>query len=93
MRLLLEMLMQLNERMEKLEGNKQIINCITDLVYNNELLNHPELLKLTAKQFGMTKALDLCDWLSADLVAEAIEHGSPELVLAGCISLNHGDIS
>jgi hypothetical protein len=67
--------------------------AVTDLFYNNELLNHPELLKLTAKEFGMTKALYLCDGLSADFVQEAIEHQSAELVLAGCISLNHGDIN
>ncbi len=43
-----------------------------DITYDNEILNHPELLKLTAQKFGFSKALKLCSGLSNDLVLEAI---------------------
>jgi tetratricopeptide (TPR) repeat protein len=89
---LMEMLMQLNERMEKLEGNKQIVSCITDIMYNNELLNHPELLTLAVQKFGISHALNLCGNLSRSLVADSIEYNSPELILAGCISLHDDDL-
>ena len=90
---LIEKLKILSEKVYEVDQKVELVMFVQDIVYDKELLNHPELLKLTAKEFGMTKALDLCDWLSCDLVLEAIEHESAELVLAGCISLNQGDIN
>jgi hypothetical protein len=61
-------------------------------MYNNELLNHPELLTLAVQKFGISHALNLCGNLSRSLVADSIEYNSPELILAGCISLHDDDL-
>jgi hypothetical protein len=63
-----------------------------DITYDNKILNHPELLKLAAQQFGFSKAIKRCSGLSNDLILETILEDSSELLLAGCISLSFDDI-
>jgi tetratricopeptide (TPR) repeat protein len=89
---LMDMIMQLNARLEKVEKNEQKLYCVTEVIYDNDLLNHPELLKLSVKEFGMSRVLDMSKNLSFELVSEAIEQNSAELLLAGCISLDCPDI-
>jgi tetratricopeptide (TPR) repeat protein len=75
---------------DKLKG-KCFVFTVNDIIYDNPLLNYPDLLKLAVEKFGLHHALDMSSGLSYELVSEAIEHGSTELVLAGCISLNQAD--
>ncbi len=74
------------------EKNPTKVLASFDINYDNKILNHPELLKLSAQQFGFSKAIKLCSGLSNDLVIEAILEDSSELILAGCISLSGTDI-
>ena len=89
---LMDMVMQLHERLEVVENNKQKILCVTEVVYDNELLNHPELLKASVEEFGISRVLDMSSNLSSELISEAIEQNDAELLLAGCISLNYSDV-
>jgi tetratricopeptide (TPR) repeat protein len=90
------LIMQMMERLEKLESKQlekeQKLYCITEVVYENELLNHPELLKLSVKEFGMSRVLDMSNSLSSELISEAIQQNNAELLLAGCISLDCSDV-
>ena len=89
---LMDMIMQLNARLEKVEKNEQKLYCVTEVIYDNDLLNHPELLKLSVKEFGISRVLDMSNSLSSELISEAIGQNNAELLLAGCISLDCSDI-
>jgi tetratricopeptide (TPR) repeat protein len=64
------------------------INIVSSILYNNPLLNHPTLLKDAAKHFGISKAIDLSQTLSQQLVEDAMSNNDSELILAGIISLS-----
>jgi tetratricopeptide (TPR) repeat protein len=68
------------------------INIVSSILYNNPLLNHPTLLKDTAKHFGLSKALDLSHSLSTQLVEDAMSNNDSELILAGIMSLSLNNI-
>jgi tetratricopeptide (TPR) repeat protein len=72
--------------------NKCVIFSVKDMIYDNELLNHPEILRSSVKEFGISRVLDMSSNLSSELISEAIEQNDVELLLAGCISLNHSDV-
>ena len=71
-------------------------NCVVfsakDMIYDNDLLNHPEILKSSVQAFGISRVLDMSSNLSSELISEAIEQNNAELLLAGCISLNYSDV-
>jgi hypothetical protein len=62
------------------------------MIYDNDLLNHPEILKSSVQAFGISRVLDMSSNLSSELISEAIEQNNAELLLAGCISLNYSDV-
>ena len=72
--------------------DKCVIFTVKDIVYDNELLNHPELLRLSVNEFGISRVLDMSNSLSSELISEAIQQNNAELLLAGCISLDCSDI-
>jgi hypothetical protein len=72
--------------------NKCVIFSVKDMIYDNELLNHPEILRSSVKEFGISRVLDMSSNLSSELISEAIEQNDAELLLAGCISLNYYDV-
>jgi Tfp pilus assembly protein PilF len=90
------LIMQMMERLEKLESKQvekeQKLYCVTEVIYDNDLLNHPELLKLSVKELGISRVLDMSNSLSSELISEAIGQNNAELLLAGCISLDCSDI-
>jgi len=68
-----------------------IVGAAYQFTYDNELLNHPELLKFAIQDLG-SKAIDLSTKLSPDLVGEAAYEQERakdgyELLLAGLMSL------
>ncbi len=60
---------------------------ITNINYDTELLNHPEIMKALTSKYGASKAINITSLLSPELVREAIETNNNELVLAGADSL------
>ncbi len=64
-----------------------IINAVTDIIYENELLNHPDLLKESLKAFNINQILDMSLNLDQRLVEEAVNNNDSSLVLAGLVSL------
>lgn len=68
--------------------DKCVVSVLNEIIYDNELLNHPELLKEATIHFGMNRALDLSELLDGTLLSEAIESSNQELILAGMMSLD-----
>jgi hypothetical protein len=65
-----------------------IVLFVKDFKYDNELLNHPELMQSAAQHVGFSRAVDLSALLSSDLVSDAIDSQDPDIILAGMISLD-----
>jgi len=70
------------------EDKQDVVAAVTEICYDNEILNHPELLQKAAQHVGLSKAIDLSTLLSLDLVFDAIDSQDPDLVLAGMMSLD-----
>jgi len=64
------------------------VSAVTEIVYDNELLNHPDLINQAISYFGLNKAVDLSIGLSEELVKEATGSNDTDLVLAGILSLD-----
>lgn len=64
-----------------------IVNSVTDIIYDNELLNHPNLLKESLKDFTLNQIINMSLNLDQRLVDEAVSNNDSSLVLAGLISL------
>jgi hypothetical protein len=63
--------------------------CVAnEIIYDNELLNHPELLKELGKAYSLNRVLDLSKDLSRELVSEAGNNHDYELILGGLMSLS-----
>jgi tetratricopeptide (TPR) repeat protein len=71
----------------KTKQDKCVVSMLNKIIYDNPLLNHPELLKEATSHFGFSKALDLSESLNRTLVFQAIETNDQELILAGMMSL------
>ena len=63
------------------------VYCINEIIYDNELLNHPEIFNRLANIYGADKVLGLRDQMSPELLHEAIESGNLEL-LGSILSLD-----
>jgi tetratricopeptide (TPR) repeat protein len=57
------------------------------ITYDNELLNHPNILKSLLNNYGLSQILDLSSQLDKDLILEASITNDPEIVLAGLMSI------
>tara|TARA_B110000503_G_C7043422_1_gene369189 strand:- start:120 stop:926 length:807 start_codon:yes stop_codon:yes gene_type:complete len=82
----------LADKIYEVDQKVEMLMLVNDIVYDNELLNHPEILKSSVQEFGISKVLDMSSNLSSELILEAIEQNDAELLLAGCISLNYSDV-
>jgi len=71
--------------------NNCVIFSVKDMIYDNQLLNHPDILRSSVQEFGISRVLDMSSNLSSELISEAIEQNDAELLLVGCISLNYSD--
>ena len=82
-----------NERaVEAKEAREETHLVVKEILYDNELLNHPELLKTAFTIFGYSKTLALSSALSAEIISEAVA-GDSDILLAGLTSLDFGDMS
>lgn len=80
---------QSNSQSSNKNSNNDCIVCKVDhFTYDNELLNHPELLKLAASYYGSSKAIDLGSKLSQALVKQAAT--SSETMLRGTGEMGAG---
>ena len=78
----------LKEKIAEAQNNEVVtVNAVTDIIYDNELLNHPDLLKESLKTFNINQILDMSLNLDQLLVDEAVNNNDSSLVLAGLISL------
>ncbi len=68
-----------------------IVNVMTDIIHDNELLNYPELLKEPLKVFTLNQILDLSEHLNQALITEAITNNDSCLVLGALMSLSGED--
>ena len=75
----------------KASKNKCIICNVNDIVYDNELLNHPELFNKLANIYGANKVLDLSTSICPLLISQSIEHDDINLLLGGFMSLDASD--
>jgi len=64
-----------------------LIFAQNDITYDNELLNHPNILKSLLSNYGLLQILDLSSQLDKDLILEASITNDPEIVLAGLMSI------
>ena len=64
------------------------IFSINNIRYDNELLNHPGLIKELSADYSFSDILDLSVGLDQSLVSQAIENNDHELLLAGLLSLH-----
>ena len=70
---------------------KCTIFSVSDIVYDNELLNHPEILSESLKQYSISEILDLSINIDSELIDRALETGDSELMLAGLMSVDYGN--
>lgn len=65
------------------------IYAVSDVVYDNDILNHPKILSKALEEYSLSKILDLSSGLSGEFISEVIGSGDGELMLAGLISIDH----
>jgi hypothetical protein len=71
--------------------DEEAVECgaVTDIIYDNELLNHTELIKQLLNHYDINKIIDLSSNLPTDLVEEVVTTGDMELLHASLMSLEH----
>ena len=78
------------------ENNKCCTSCniftVTDIKYDNELLNHPKILSQSLNKYSLSKILDLSVNIDPQLINNAIDSSHGELLLAGLISVDESVI-
>jgi tetratricopeptide (TPR) repeat protein len=77
---------------KKASEDNCIVALINEINYDNELLNHPDLLKKSLKDFTLNQILDMSLNLDQRLVEEAVNSNDSSLVLAGLVSLAEENI-
>ena len=75
-----------------LSKNEEVVtvNMLSNIVYNNALLNHPYLMNAALKYYSFDQIVANSDNLAPQLISEAIATGDSELILAGLLSLGGG---
>jgi hypothetical protein len=64
---------------------------MTDIIYDNALLNHPIALKKLADIFGINKVLDLSSNISPEIIQMAMEENNMDLLSGAIMSLETSD--
>lgn len=67
------------------------IFAVQDVVYNNPLLNNPEILSQSLNKYSLSQILDLSINVNAELINYAIDTNDSAMLLAGLISVDHID--
>ena len=65
------------------------IFAITDIKYDNHILNYPEKISQALKQYSFSDIIDLSLKLDANLINKAITNKDQDLLLDGSISADH----
>lgn len=73
---------------EKLKETCMIFS-ITEIKYDNPLLNHPELLKSSMSKFDFNVILDRSTQISNSLMTQIINNNDSELLMGALMSLDH----
>ncbi len=77
------------------ENNKCCTSCnifmVTDIKYDNELLNHPKILSQSLNKYSLLEILNLSVNIDPQLINNAIDSGNSELLLAGLISVDESE--
>ena len=74
-------------KFEKKDSEVTQINYLTEITYDNELLNHPEMFNRLASIYGADKVPDLSSQLPQQLLHQAIIEGNLDL-LGNILSLD-----
>lgn len=69
-------------------NNDPTVMMMTNIVYDNKLLNHYDLLEDAIKLLGLDEVLHLSKRLDSTLLSEAIENADTDLLLAGLTSVS-----
>ena len=77
-----------NENNPSTDEDNKVAMVVNEIVYDNKLLNHPNLLKEPLKEFSLSQILNLSTSLDQDLLSEAIAINDSSLILGGLISLS-----
>jgi hypothetical protein len=64
------------------------IFSVTDVIYDNELLNHPEMFNKLSDVYGVNKVIDLSGNIESSLLQEALEHNDAELLMGALVSVD-----
>ena len=67
------------------------IFAVTDIKYDNPLLNNPEILSQSLGKYSISEILDLSMNISTALINNAIDANDSEVLLAGLMSVDHAN--
>ena len=79
---------QQNAPQFKPHNKKCTIFSVTDIQYDNPLLNNKEILNEALNKYSLSQILDLSLNVNPELINNAIETGDSQLVLAGLMSVD-----
>jgi hypothetical protein len=69
------------------------INMVSDIIYDNELLNHPDMFNSLASIYGANKVLKLSGSICPSLIDTAIQDQNVDLLLGAIVSLDIDSIN
>jgi hypothetical protein len=69
-----------SEALRKPSNSVHEVRLVSNIVYDNPLLNHPELLTESLKLFDLGSIVDLCTKLDQELIAESISQNNSSLI-------------
>jgi tetratricopeptide (TPR) repeat protein len=76
----------------KAQLEQTTIKYVVGVTYDNKILNHPDLANYIAKHVGMNKVLDLGEFITNDLIDEAIQSHNYDIALAGIMSIDNSGV-
>ena len=69
-------------------SNNMSAQAVTSIIYDNELLNHPEMFNKLSDVYGVNKVIDLSGNIESSLLQEALEHNDAELLMGALVSVD-----
>lgn len=75
------------EQIKTIIKPQETVGIVKEIIFNNKILNYPDLLRETIKRFGIEKVGELSASLDSVLIEEAITNNNSELIEAGFMSL------
>lgn len=80
---------ELKSKANKSDDEVKVVMLLNEIVYDNELLNHPKLFKDAAAMFGFDEALELGNRLNKGAIVEAVNKGDSMDMLGVLLSLEN----